>query len=465
MEVKNNPLISVYITNYNYQDFIQTAINSVLEQTFQDFEIIIIDDGSTDNSRDIIEEYANHDKISIIYQQNKGLNVTNNIALRACSGKYIMRLDADDYLVHNALEIMKNKLEEDPTLGLVFPDYYYVDAEGGEIGRETRHDFENDVTLFDQAAHGACTMIRVDFLKRIGGYDESFNCQDGYELWIKFISHYRVSNINTPLFYYRQHGKNLTSNESRILSTRAKINAKFLSLRNVEVNALAVIPVRAGSNLPFEKIGDKCLLNIKIDQAIKASKVSKVVVISESNEVKEWVNTHINDPKVVFVPRTKEEARINVALGETLAKALESPEVAKDQYDHAVMVSLEYPFANGVKIDDAVNTLTVFGADSLISVRNDNSMLYQHQGEGMTPILDLDQATRFEREAIYRHVGGITVTSLKSFITSKNIIHGKVGHVVVDQLTMTGIKSKFDLNLTRLLIEQDFNNAKSYLNS
>ena len=83
-----------------------------------------------------------------------------------------------------------------------------------------------DVTLLDQPAHGACTMIRTKILKEMGGYDESFNKQDGYDLWIRLIDSHKVSNINLPLFYYRQHSKSLTSDKLDLLKTRGKIIKK-----------------------------------------------------------------------------------------------------------------------------------------------------------------------------------------------------------------------------------------------
>ena len=121
---KENFLVTVYITNFNYGKFIKQAIESVLMQTEQSFELIIIDDGSTDNSKEIIEKYKDLKNIRIVYQKNKGLNVTNNIALRAARGKYIVRLDADDYFSPNALELLLEKLESDSMLGMVFPDYF-----------------------------------------------------------------------------------------------------------------------------------------------------------------------------------------------------------------------------------------------------------------------------------------------------------------------------------------------------
>ncbi|MCB0692454.1 MAG: glycosyltransferase family 2 protein, partial [Saprospiraceae bacterium] len=150
----------------------EKAILSVLNQSYQKFELFIIDDGSTDNSREIIEKYRAFNNIEIIYQQNKGLNVSNNIALRLANGDYIMRLDADDYLVNNAVELLVKELDHDESLGLIFPDYYQIDSNEQVIERHKRHDFKEDVSLYDQAAHGACTMIRVSYLRDIGGYNE-----------------------------------------------------------------------------------------------------------------------------------------------------------------------------------------------------------------------------------------------------------------------------------------------------
>ena len=104
-----------------------------LNQKYQDFELIIIDDGSTDDSKKVIENYRNYSKIKIIYQKNKGLNVTNNIATRISKGKYIVRLDADDFFHEDAIQQLVNQLEKDSSLVAVFPDYAIVDQEGNVL--------------------------------------------------------------------------------------------------------------------------------------------------------------------------------------------------------------------------------------------------------------------------------------------------------------------------------------------
>ena len=90
---------------------------------------------------------------------------------------------------------------ENDKLGMVFGDWYLVDENGEILGVEQRHDFRKDVTLYDQLAHGACTMFRKRCLEQLGGYDETITRQDGYELWLRFIEKFEVGNINVPIFF------------------------------------------------------------------------------------------------------------------------------------------------------------------------------------------------------------------------------------------------------------------------
>ena len=182
-------IITVYITNYNYGKFIKKCVESVLAQSIKNYELIIIDDGSTDESKEILKEYKEYKNIKIVFQKNIGLNATNNVAIGLSQGKYILRLDADDYLEKNALETMYNLMEKHSEVAMVFPDYYLIDIDNNIVGQFMRHDFEKDVQLYDQPAHGACSLIRLSLLKKIGGYDEKFMCQDGYYIWMKLLKY------------------------------------------------------------------------------------------------------------------------------------------------------------------------------------------------------------------------------------------------------------------------------------
>ncbi|MCR9253061.1 MAG: glycosyltransferase [bacterium] len=451
------PLISVYITNHNYGKYITQSIESVLHQTIQDFELIIIDDGSTDNSRDIINTYQDNPKIKVIFQQNKGLNVTNNIALRAAKGKYIMRLDADDYLDHNALLVMSNLLEKDSELGMIFPDYYLVDEENTILGLEKRHDFTKEVELLDQPAHGACTMIRRDFLLSLNGYNEDYSCQDGYELWIKFISAYKVRNINTALFFYRRHGANLTGNEERILTTRAKIKDDYLDQSKTKTKSAAIIPIRGENSqnhtTAFEQIGDKTLLDWKIQELLKSDRIDQVLVTSPSEQVKKHIESNYTDERVIFHNRGESLAQLNIDLHETITDLLKDKRINKKSIEYLLVLGIEFPFISQNTINDSINSAQIFEADSLISVRPETNLFFQHDGAGMKPILNMEKFTRLEREAIYKYTGGIMLSKLSFFDQEKKLLGGKVGHIVIGQRESHGIFTKYDLNLARLIVD------------
>jgi glycosyltransferase involved in cell wall biosynthesis len=454
------PLVTVYITNYNYGKYIRKAVHSVLNQSKSIFEIIIIDDGSTDNSREIIEQFEDHSNIDIIFQHNKGLNVTNNIALRVARGKYIMRLDADDFLAPEALEIMTLRLEEDDELGLIFPDYYLVDDEDNILSIERRHDFKNNVSLYDQPAHGAVTLIRKSYLLKLGGYDEEFSCQDGYELWVKFVAKFKVGNVNKPLFYYRQHGSNLTTNENRILETRAKIKKKFVSItKKRKGTTIAIVPVRGqkynSKSVAFKELGEQSLLDIKLIELLKTNDIELIVVSSPDHDIKDFVELNYSENnKVYFHMRDEKLARLNTGLVDTVASILSIERINRLDPEILLVSSIEYPFVNSHTFEDALNTLAIFESDSLITVRAETSMFLQHHGHGMEAILGMEKFTRIEREALYRYSGGVIVVRTSEFSKNKALITGKVGHIEIDQKTAHSIKSEYDYNLAQFLHKQ-----------
>ncbi|MCB2194274.1 MAG: glycosyltransferase [Bacteroidetes bacterium] len=455
-----DPLVTVYITNYNYGKYLEKAINSLLSQTFQDFEAIIIDDGSTDNSKEIIEKYSNNQKIKVIFQKNKGLNVTNNIALRVATGKYIMRLDADDFLDSNALLVMTNLLENDSDLGLVFPDYYIVDEHDNILNLEKRHKFDEDVTLLDQPAHGACTMIRKKFLQFLGGYDEQYRCQDGYELWVKFTSKYKVTNIDTPLFYYRRHGTNLTSNEKRILETRASIKENYANQNhNGNDNNIAIIPVRGtkykASEIALMQLSGKMIIDWKVEEALKAQKVKKIIVSSPSNDIEEHImKVYGTNSKVYFHKRDESLARLNVTLAETVHNILGLEFVKELNPQIVTILSIEYPFIKSTSIDDIINTIKIFNTDSIISVREETKTFFQHDGGGMKPILNQEKFSKLEREALYKFEGGLSAVKTAHFLKENKIISGRIGHIVLDQKSAHALQTKLDREIAEFLANQ-----------
>ena len=451
MTLDHAPLVTVYITNHNYGDFIKRSVESVLAQTMTDYELIIIDDGSSDHSREIIERYADHPQITPIFQQNKGLTVTNNIAIRAARGKYIVRLDADDWLDEHMLEILSNVLERNPDVGMVFPDYYHVDAKGNVIEQVQRHDFD-DVTLQDQPAHGACTMIRHDCLLELGGYDETIRCQDGYDLWIRFIEQFKVRNVNLPLFFYRQHGSSLTKNEERILATRGEILQRHAKRKNQQCNTTAIIALRGPEFDPLspalKKLAGQPLVNWTIHSALNASRIKHVVLTTPDHAVIESVKKDYGE-QVQCILRDPKLAMLNTYIEDTIFDALGQLGTSTNAQDAIMRLSIESPFRGPRIIDAAIDVMELFDADSVIGVRPETDFMYRHNGAGLIPPQPAE-SLRLEREELYREVGGLWLTSLERFKETKSITSGRIAHVVVDQRSSFRIRSQTDWQIAEI---------------
>ena len=159
---KENSKVTVYITSHNYSIFLKESIESVLKQTYKNWELFLIDEL-------MASKYKNQ-KIKVFRNlKAKGLRSCANYVLGKADGKYIIRLDADDFFDENALLLMVNYLENSDAV-LVYPDWIYVNESGFFTGKETRKKLNVDTLVNDLAAHGACTLVRTDVLKEIGGY-------------------------------------------------------------------------------------------------------------------------------------------------------------------------------------------------------------------------------------------------------------------------------------------------------
>jgi len=446
------PLVSVYIVNHNYGDYLETAIESVLNQTLENYEIIFIDNGSTDSSRKKIEKYYNNKKIKIILQKNIGLNAANNVAIKLSKGKYIIRLDADDYFDKNALEILVLKLEKDNKLGMVFSDYYTVDHKGDLIEMYRRHDF-SEVELLDQPAHGACSMVRKEFLLAINGYDESYHCQDGWDLWVRFIRNFGISNINLPLFYYRQHGKNLTKGKKKILSTRAKIlkkNAEKKTGKNQK--CIAIIPVRGtvaneeSSALKF--LGKKRLIDWTIDEAIKSKKITNIVITTPDKNIINHVNRKYKD--ILTYKRDLRLARFDISLDEALTDLFKTIRLEL-KIEKIFILFIEYPFRSWKFLDMASDTMDIFEIDRVISVKPENKKMYKHSGKSLVPINN-QFFLKQEKDDIFFETGGIYLIKRGTMFKDKEI-DKKIGHINIDPLGSFDINSDYGWELAKKLVK------------
>ena len=451
------PKVTVYIPTHNYGRYIDRAIRSVLCQTMDDWELIIIDDGSTDNTQSILDAYRSHARIRIVEQTNKGLNVTNNIALRLASGSYMMRLDADDYIDENILLILSNILDVKKDVGLVYPDYYLVDEEGEILEIVRRKKIGQEVQLLDLPAHGACTMIRKEILMEVGGYYEEFNKQDGYGLWLKFIRRYEPYNVNIPLFYYRQHGESLTEDKKSLLEVRGQVKRRFIE----EVEAplpkvLCLVPIVEQPSFPlgapFTALAGKPLVAHTLDEITKSKLLDKVVVSTSSQEVLDFVEKY---NRIMPLQRPKDLTKLSSPIQDTIMQVLEILETENKYVPDAICICyITHPFRRAEHIDRAIDTLTIFQLDSVISIQEELSFCYHHGKHGLVPINgSRNRSLRLERKAIFKENGAIYLT--RAEIVRKGMLLGKrLGHITMLPEESVKIKSPFDFWVAENILTQ-----------
>ncbi len=447
--------ISVYMASYNYADFIEEAINSVIHQTLDDWELIVINDGSTDDTEEVLKQYESNQKIRIIHQQNQGLNITNNIALRLARGEYIMRLDADDYLDENALSVLSDSLDRNKAYDLVFPDYYEVDENGKVLDLIRRDKLDNDVEILDLPAHGACTMFRTNTLKRLGGYIEDFQCQDGYELWLRFIQKYKPKNINIPLFYYRQHSKSLTKNKKKILDTRREIKKRFVKkeLNGKLPKVVAIIPASRQTNyIKNDALIDMCgkpLIWYTISEALKCKSFEEIIISSGDDDVLEFSK----DFKNLTLHKRSLEIDTNSSRGELGLDALQSlSKIDQASIDYVCFLNVNSPLRTVEHIDWAINTLMIFKVDNVISVDEELNNLFLHGESGLSSVTNSDSIIKLERDTLYRENGAITLTHLDNL--TKEGSRKKTGHITLLPQESVRINSDFEFWLAAKLLEE-----------
>ena len=200
--------VSVVIPAYNAEEFLQDALDSVLNQTLKSFEVIVVDDGSSDGTPDILRQYGNH--IKWRSQDNRGQASAINEGVRLSTAEYIAYLDADDMCLPERLEVEVRYLDEHPDEDLVYSDHYYTDK-FGEI-QETAKSRPLDRFLLLQYNHIArsSVMHRKVCLDKVGLFDESNTGNDDWDMWVKMSEVFRLAHINIPLVKRRIHGRNIS---------------------------------------------------------------------------------------------------------------------------------------------------------------------------------------------------------------------------------------------------------------
>ncbi len=226
-----HPLISILMPVYNGGAYLREAMQSVLTQSFRDFELIVINDGSTDNSRVLLEEFVGVDsRVHLVSRENQGLVATLNEALHLAHGKYCARMDQDDLSLSHRLATQLAFLETHPDCVLVGSQVIFIDPDGDEIGpkqdmRSVHEEIDAALMAGEWPIVHPAVMMRTEAIRRVGGYHD-YDTWEDHDLFLRMAEVGRLENLQESLLKYRLH---LGSMVHQRAALKSNVLAKILS--------------------------------------------------------------------------------------------------------------------------------------------------------------------------------------------------------------------------------------------
>jgi glycosyltransferase involved in cell wall biosynthesis len=276
---------SVVIPVYNCEHYIGEAVESALAQTRPPHEIVVIDDGSTDGTRDVLQRYIN--SIKYVYQKNAGEPTARNNGIEVAEGEFIAFLDADDLWLPEKMQLQMECFAKDPECGLVYTDMKTFDETGilEESVRICRNLYFPSgwvfAALFNETLlQTSAAVFRKECVRRVGGFDSRMLVGSDYDFWLRIARNYRFGYVDVPLIMYRQHAGMATRNLGKALHEgmpwEVFLLKKILSLYPEAVQEMGPKQVNHRLSLPYfamaydaMRLGDhKCARKL-LPQAIK----------------------------------------------------------------------------------------------------------------------------------------------------------------------------------------------------
>lgn len=227
-----NPTVSVILPVYNCAEFIGEAIRSAREQTYEDFEVIAVDDGSTDETAEVLEELARSwPKLRWIRAEHRGLAAARNQAIREMRGKWIALLDADDIWFPEKLRRCMDFLQAHPGLSIVYTPMAPVGLDGAPLAGHTkpcRSGWITEALFHSIFVHDPAVVFHKRVIETCGGFEESLPVSVGHEFWLRVSTRFEFGLIDEPLAYRRWHEGSVTrADRARSRSVKARMLERF----------------------------------------------------------------------------------------------------------------------------------------------------------------------------------------------------------------------------------------------
>lgn len=229
MKENNLPLVSIVVPCYNHEKYVTETIESIVNQTYKNIELIVIDDGSKDDSVKIIEQLANKYNFTFIHRPNKGLSATLNEGIRASNGKYFCGCASDDIYMLDKVEKQVNYMEKHPEYAMCYGNIIKFDSikeEKIKALTASSGDMFDNLLCAKTVIPAVTYMIKTDVLKHLGGYDETLWVED-LDMWLRISHQYKIAYMDDYLAYYRRHETNISQQTLKMYQAQKDILEKW----------------------------------------------------------------------------------------------------------------------------------------------------------------------------------------------------------------------------------------------
>lgn len=227
--------VSVIIPAYNQGHYLVQAIESVLSQRYRDLEVIVVDDGSTDDTAEVANSFSDP-RISYFYQENRGLSAARNTGIRLASGRFITYLDSDDLFLPKKVELLVDKLEQEPDLGFVAGQAIPIDERGNRVGMKFDKCIseEGHHLLLGNPYHVGSVMLLSSWQRKVGYFDESLRSYEDWDMWLRLVRAGCVFGwVDQPVSLYRFHTDQMTRIGNQMTKATFAVLDKYFSDPNL----------------------------------------------------------------------------------------------------------------------------------------------------------------------------------------------------------------------------------------
>lgn len=206
---EGSPRVSVVLPTYNQAEYLPRALDSILDQTWRDYELVVVNDGSTDDTPRILEEYHRRHNFTIVSQENQKLPRALNAGFRRAQGEYLTWTSSDNMMLPQMLEVLVDALDRNPQVGLAYADWEVIDESDAVIGVVRTLDFDRHLLMRANYVN-ACFLYRRTCQDTVGLYDPEYIHAEDWEYWFRIARSFKMMRVPQVLYQYRVHGDSLT---------------------------------------------------------------------------------------------------------------------------------------------------------------------------------------------------------------------------------------------------------------